>query len=211
MHSFVRCFLLLVMACSLVGLAFGTAFASTVLRLDLESLVANSDQIVVGRVAELTSKVEGDGRVYTSITIDIDETLKGEHQRRVVVRQIGGRSGDLATIVPGMPDFKPAEEVVLFLEHVTARKLPVITGMAQGKFHVALGPDESTRFVVPQLAKDLHLVKPTPLPPQEGLPKALGRLREVPADELYSTVVALDSFKEQVQAIVSDQHSTKDH
>lgn len=186
------------------------ASASTVLELDLDELVSASNQIVVGKVADLDARVEADGRVYSYIRIQVAETLKGEHQREVVIRQIGGRTEELATIVPGMPDFKPDEEVLVFLEHVTRHRIPVVTGMAQGKFHIAIGPDNRTRYAVPQLG-DMNLVKPQrtapPVPDDQSPIKLEGTLRRVRPNELHTSVQELETFKAQIRQVVEQQQS----
>lgn len=191
-----------------------SAFASTVLRLDMQSLVANSDQIVHGRVANLDSYIEQDGRVYTNITIDVDEALKGQPGHQVTIRQIGGRTGDLATIVPGMPDFKPSEEVILFLERIPSQPMHVVTGMAQGKFSVAIGPDDKTRFVIPHLG-DLHRIPPPASMPQGSTttPPRIdpNTIRKSTLDDpLYTSVVELNTFKQQIQNVVLEQTSEKE-
>lgn len=198
------------------------AIASTVLQLDMQSLVANSDQIVIGRVANLESYLEKDGRVYTAITIDVDESLKGQPDKQLVIRQIGGRTDDLATIVPGMPDFKPQEEVVLFLELHQAKKqqpdlkIPVITGMSQGKFTVAIGPDDKTRFVVPHLA-GVHRIQPARHAPTHNIPDNKpndnfaiknidpATLHKLNADDLHTQVVEINAFKKKIQDVITEQ------
>ncbi|MFU8803064.1 MAG: hypothetical protein ACNA8W_04565, partial [Bradymonadaceae bacterium] len=181
---------LLSLTCLLVFSA--PALASTVVELDLESLVANSDDVIIGKVQSVESRVEEDGRVYSYITISVSEALKGDHEEELVIRQIGGRADDLVTYVPGMPEFVAEEEVFLFVERVTAKKIPVVTGLSQGKFSINVGPDARTQFVVPQ-ARDLHMVRPQtkeaqPAPDinfREGVPEGM-RLREVQPGALYS-------------------------
>jgi hypothetical protein len=188
-----------------------TTAASTVLELDLESLVANSDDIVIGTVIEVDSRVEPDGRVYSYIRIGVTEAIKGPKEEEIVIRQIGGRADDLVTYVPGMPEFVPQEQVFLFIERTPRHGLPVITGMAQGKFSIHVGPDATTRFVVPE-PTELRMIRPRTLPGnlpndrslKDAVPEG-GRLREVKPNLLYSTVHELESFKDQVRELIADQ------
>lgn len=138
---------------------WASAQASTVLRLDLESLVANSDQIVEAEVLKVEPRVEN-GKVYTYTTMRVEDGLKGaEDGETVTIKQIGGRTEELATRVAGVPQFKLGERVVVFLERPDMDKFSVVTGMSQGKFQVALGPDNLTPYVVPFLG-DINLLEP---------------------------------------------------
>jgi hypothetical protein len=199
----------------MMSLAFSAA-ASTVLELDLDSLVANSDDIVIGTVTEVESRVEEDGRVYSYIRIAIRETLKGEPGSELVLRQIGGRVDDLATYVPGMPQFVPREEVFLFIERLPRQNIPVVTGLAQGKFSIHVGPDGATRFAVPQVAELRTIRRQTigkPLPeglsPGNGLPDQ-AVLKELRPIRLHETAHELETFKSQVMELVNDtRHETR--
>ena len=133
-----------------------TASAATVVKMDMPDLVAQSDAIVIAQVVEYSSQLEEDGRVYTTITFRTDEVLKGQPGEEFTIRQVGGRDGDIATRAPGMPTFEEDEEVFLFLTH--HQSTSVVTGLSQGKFHIAIGPDDQTRFVVPQI-HGIHLVE----------------------------------------------------
>lgn len=136
-----------------------SASASTVLKLDLESLVANSSQILEGEVTQVEAKVE-DGKVFTYTTIQVKDGIKGASDGdTVTIKQIGGRTETLATRVAGVPGFQAGERVVVFLEKLDANTLPVVTGMSQGKFHIALGPDNTTPYAVPFLG-DIGLIEP---------------------------------------------------
>ncbi|MFW5968537.1 MAG: hypothetical protein ACOCV2_13520, partial [Persicimonas sp.] len=143
----------------IVMLASTAAFSATVLKLDLESLVANSDQIVEGQVVETESRVE-EGKVFTYTTIEVEEGLKGsEAGETITIRQIGGRTDELATRVAGLAHFERGEKAMVFLERPGAEASPVVTGMSQGKFEIAVGPDNTTPYVVPRLG-DVSLLEP---------------------------------------------------
>ncbi len=206
--------LLLAAACVLVTLGVtSSAWASTVLQLDLESLVANSQQIVDGTVTRVQPKVEN-GKVYTYTTIAVKEGLKGAQAGdTVTVRQLGGRTDDLATWVPGIPDFQAGERVIVFLEKANAHAMPVVTGMSQGKFHIALGPDNVTPYVVPFLG-DLALIKPrqtgttTTSPQGQALNQqdaAGATFQPAQPATLYRRVVPLDVFKQRVRDVIRGQ------
>lgn len=188
-----------------------SASAATVLRLDMQSLVANSTQIVEAEVTEVEARVEN-GRVYTYTTVSVQDAFKGaSNGDTLTIRQIGGRTKNLATRVAGSPHFRSGERVIVFLEKPNAHAPPVITGMAQGKFHIALGPDNVTPYVVPYLG-DLALSAPKQV--QQGQSKALkasktakntARFERVKPADLYKRVRSLQEFKQQIRDVVNEQ------
>jgi hypothetical protein len=200
--------------CALAVLTISTSlWASTVLKLDLESLVANSDQIVEGKVTQVNSKVEN-GKVFTYTEVQVEEGMKGAQTgETVTIKQLGGRTEELATWVPGVPHFQSGERIIVFLEKSTPKELPVVTGMSQGKFQVSLGPDNVTPYVVPFLG-DLGLVEPiqeleaggalelgeAPKQGQQG-----AQYQPARPDDLYQRVVPLDVFKQNVREVIRGQ------
>ncbi|MFW6058127.1 MAG: hypothetical protein ACOC9W_04650 [Persicimonas sp.] len=191
-------------------LASAAAFGATVLKLDLESLVANSEQIVEGEVVDVESKVEDD-RVVTYTTIEVTDGIKGSKESdTVTIRQLGGQTEELATRVAGMAHFAQGERAMVFLERPSADATPVITGMSQGKFEIAVGPDNTTRYVVPRLG-DISLLEPVDSVEKQGdqsLKQSAieaGNYQPARPSDLYERVVPLEVFKEEVRAVVRDQ------
>jgi hypothetical protein len=187
--------------------AMGAATATTLLRLDMTSLVANSDAIVIGRVAELRPRVEG-GRVLTYVDLEVDEYLLGapadedptdedDQDAPVVVRVLGGRTAERATRVAGTAVFAHDERVLVFLERPAPSAPYVVTGMAQGKFRIGVGPDETTRYVIPNL-ENARIVMPT-----LG-PDGRRRLRSTSPAALYRRVTPLDDFVARVRDELGD-------
>jgi hypothetical protein len=134
------------------------ASATTVLRADVPALTRHSDAIVRGRVVTLQSHWTGDKRrIVTDVTVQVEETLKGEPAQTVTIRQPGGIVGDVGQKVSGLAAFHPGEEVVVFLE----RRGPVhvVTGLAQGKFHLDRLKDGSVR-ATPDGTGDARVLDP---------------------------------------------------
>src|SRR5690554_6910193 len=211
---------LLMLAGVLLSFAGATrASAATVLRLDMQSLVANSDQIIEGEVTAVEARVEN-GRVYTYTTVQVKDAFKGAEDGEIVtIKQIGGRTPELATRVAGSPHFQSGEHVIVFLEKATPQASPVITGMAQGKFHIALGPDSVTPYVVPYLG-DLALAAPAPGTPQPkaqvearasqpqsaaDIAKNTARFELAEPAELYRRVTPLTEFRQEIRRVVAEQ------
>jgi hypothetical protein len=198
-----------------VGLLCSPASAATVLRLDMQSLVANSDDIVYGTVENVESRLEK-GRVYTYTRIEIDESLKGDAGDTITIRQLGGETEELATWVAGMPRFVEGEQVITFAEQTGDQRYHVVTGMMQGKFKVVVGPDGASRHVVPYLG-DISLVDR--VEPAGGLPGHSGaeadngemgpQLQAAEPSDLYRSIKSFDFFMERVRTVVRDQQDTE--
>ncbi len=106
-------------------------------------LASFSELIVTGRVASIASAWDTDaGGIYTYVTLDVAEVLKGWVPRRqIVLKQLGGRVGDLAFVVSDQASFATSEEVLVFLE-VRPRDRTLYTSATwQGKWTIA--PDRS--------------------------------------------------------------------
>lgn len=201
-----RLFVYIAATLTMLLLFSATAAASTVIKLDLPQLVAHSDAIVVAQVQDTESKLESDGRVYTTITFSTRDIVKGEVGATFSIRQIGGVDGDIATRVPGMPDFRDHEKVFLFLTNFEEN--PVITGLSQGKFRVALGPDNQTEFVVPE-AHQMHLIEgrtnPRPSPEPSPVESAIPELTIQDHTALFEQVHEFSTFRDQVEKVIDAQ------
>ena len=194
-----------------VGLFCSTASAATVLRMDMQSLVANSDKVVYGTVSDVESRLEK-GRVYTYTEIRVDESIKGDAGETVTIRQIGGETEELATWVAGMPRFAEGEQVITFLEQTKDPTLHVVTGMMQGKFKVVVGPDGATQHVVPYLG-DIALVNE--IEPAGGTTggSASGevgpRLQQAEPADLYRSIKSFEFFIDRIRSVVRDQQEPR--
>ncbi len=201
------------------GVLWASAAASTsALKFDLQSLVVNSNQIVVADVTEMRS-LRKEGRIYTDTTLEVQETWKGDAADEVTVRLPGGRIGDTVTRVHGMPGFQTGERVVAFLRERYDDDDSIrfsVTGLRQGKFHVALGPDTSTEFVVPRL-HDLRLLAPKDgsFDPEQlekihkkrgkdesagKMPSGMENLEVAAPAPIHQKVLALEDFRDRVQS-----------
>jgi hypothetical protein len=79
------------------------------------------------------------GEIWTLTLFETQEIWKGVAPPRVTVRLIGGRLGNLNSSVPGVPRFKPGEEVVLFLEPTPRRDFSIVSWV-QGTFRIHRDP-----------------------------------------------------------------------
>jgi hypothetical protein len=184
-----------------------TVLAATAVKLDMPHLVERSEVIVVAQVTDLESKLEEDGRVYTTIHLQTEEVLKGQMRKEFSLRQVGGRDGDVATRAPGMPGFEEGETVFLFLRNVDT--FPVVTGLSQGKFHVALGPDESTRYVVPQV-DGVRLLDPKEVHERRGEDAQPLSTDLMDHRATFQQVHEFDAFRDRVEELIEGDGPTGD-
>jgi len=192
-----------------------SAGATTVVKLGLDGLTANADRIVVAEVQSIES-VRRDGKITTDIRVRIERSWKGPSASgdTVTIRQPGGRVGDTVTRVHGMPRYREGERAVLFLESHDDADTYSVVGLRQGKFHVAVGPDGATKFVVPRLG-DIQLLAPTTEEARrktrsserdtDGIDPSELRISE-PAS-VHENVSTLESFRERVLSSMSDRTS----
>ena len=185
----------------LLTLLSSSAIATTLLKLSMNDLVDKSEAIVHGEVIELTP-IKENGRIYTYIALDVKEQLKGASTERVEFRVLGGRIDDLVTIVHGSPNFALGEGVLVFLERPVEDKPLVVTGMVQGKFSIAIGPDQKTPYLVPQLGG-------TPLVERQELIDESGtlrkRLKEASPASVHAQVTELSAVKTSIRQRISSQ------
>lgn len=105
-------------------------------------LVAASDVILTGRVSDLASGWDAE-TIYSYITLDVGEVLKGwVPERQVIIKQLGGRAGDMALAIEGQASFARGEDVLVFLSVRPRDHTLATVALSQGKWTVAtVGPD----------------------------------------------------------------------
>ncbi|MFQ5844143.1 MAG: hypothetical protein ACE5JG_04065 [Planctomycetota bacterium] len=120
----------------LIGLLVvaGSARATSLRRAALRDLVRRAERVLC---AECTwVRVRPDprtGLLFTHVTLNLLEDLKGRSGAAPVeLRLVGGRLGDRATVVPGMPRFAAGTEYVLFLGPRNGEGYPTIVQLRRG-------------------------------------------------------------------------------
>lgn len=118
-----------------------TALGAVMVKLETKDLAGQADAVVVGTVtASKAQWNEGKTKIFTLTTVKIIEAVKGDLKGEVAVRTFGGEVDGLAQMVPGMPQFKKDEEVVLFLKNED--KAWHVVGLGQGKYVVLREKDK---------------------------------------------------------------------
>lgn len=115
-------------------LAASAVPATTLVRMSLEEMTSAAQAVARVRCISNQTRWE-DSEIWTFTSFEVTEAWKGSLPRRITVRLLGGRIDHLISTVPGVPRFRPGEEVVLFLEPSRAGSFSVI-GWAQGTFRI---------------------------------------------------------------------------
>ncbi len=121
--------------------------------LSFDSLIRNSDLVVYGRVVQSRYLFDpASGLTWTETDIRILETLKGEPGSAITVSEPGGLREGVGEYYPGVPQFQPGQELVLFLYRASGNRLRV-TGAMQGFYRVHLDAQTGERWVQPAFPK----------------------------------------------------------
>lgn len=132
----------------LVALAVSVtvAQATTLIRMDLDGLVAENAKVVVGRALDVKSYWNAEGTFMLSdVRFVADETLKGgPGDREFVFTVMGGTVGDLSTVIVAGPEIVPGKSYALFLNAEDlpgARGVLTVRDLCQGIFDLVETPD----------------------------------------------------------------------
>jgi len=158
-----------------------------VLTMSTEQLVKESSAIVVGTCREKKSFWnEKRDKIFTEVTLRVDQSLKGDVGPETVVTIPGGRVGSTIYEVTDMPAFLDGEEMVLFLwQHPSGKNL--VTGAMQGKLTIQV--DRKTGKKV---------VRGVPI----GIDDAAKLQKAAPEKQKVMKEIMLDDFIKEVQGYV---------
>ena len=120
----------------ILGLAFlltsSLATATTFLRADVPTLARASSSVVRARVENVQSSWNGNrSMIFTQVTLNVAQTLRGTPSSRVVVRVPGGTVNGYTIRMEGAPQFQTGSEVVAFIGSWDDGAAKVV-GYAQG-------------------------------------------------------------------------------
>lgn len=165
-------------------LLFAPGLRATVLvPAEFREIVAGSQIIVYGRIADVRPEWSGDRRgIDTIVTVEAGSYLKGGPASVVTFRVPGGQIGRYKNVMVGAPEFQPGEEAVLFLRS-EGPSMPHVFGLSQGVFRVRVDARSGRRLVVPPVLMARSDA------PQAVTRGALGR-RPLPLQAFAATVRA---------------------
>lgn len=123
------------------------AEATTLKRLDLDDLTAESSAVVYGKI--VAKRVEWNSSrsmIFTVYTVLADQYLKNALGPVFELHEPGGELDGLGMRVAGVPAFSVGQEAVLFV-WTDKRGQHQVTGFEQGSFPVRIDPQTGTKVV----------------------------------------------------------------
>lgn len=173
------------------GLSLACAWgagATTLVRGNLDRLVADHSTVVVGEVLSADSRWNEDGSfIVTDVRLLVDETVKGAQRDFLTVTVLGGTVGDLTTVIVGGAELVPGRSYLLFLSPGTlagAERELTVREHVQGAFDL---DEEGGRWVARSQARSHRL-----LADERGLSNPVGGSDGVPLARLLDAIRVLD-------------------
>lgn len=113
------------------------AVAATVIPQTVEQLADRSTHVVRAVVQSRKSAREpGPAGIYTRTSLKVEDVLKGQLGKTVVLRQAGGTVGTEQVELPGDGVLGEGERVLAFLNCAPGKDYCTLVGLAQGKYHL---------------------------------------------------------------------------
>ena len=137
-------------AWTLLAMLFATTLASATTsrrEVNVVDLVANSELILRGTVANLTDGIDDRGIPYTEVTLHVADAIRGQVNGDYTFRQFGllkprtmaNGMVNLMVTPAGWANYTKGEEAILFLNKRAAwTGLQTTVGLGQGKFKVSM-------------------------------------------------------------------------
>ncbi|MDP3741334.1 MAG: hypothetical protein Q8R08_03360 [bacterium] len=94
---------------------------------DIDYVFDSANIVAFGEVVKVESKWDNNS-IYTYVDFKVDHYLKGKDDDTVVVKQLGGAIGNVATSVAGFPNFKVGQRGHLYLEKNEGKFYRVVCG-----------------------------------------------------------------------------------
>jgi hypothetical protein len=117
-----------------MGLIAVVAKATTLARLQFYQLVEHSSAIARVRCLHADTRMEN-GEIWTDTVFEVVQHDKGFLPSPIVVRMPGGKFQHLNSQVDGVPEFRPGEEVYVFLTGQPGKQFHIV-GWSQGTFRI---------------------------------------------------------------------------
>lgn len=83
-----------------------------------DDLIIGARVIVKGKVLSIESSLDPQqDRIFTYIKLKVQDVLKGQiAERKIVIKELGGRQGERLNVVYGNPEFAVGEQVLVYLD-----------------------------------------------------------------------------------------------
>ena len=157
----------------------GAVGATSVRQLSLDELVQGAELVFEGRVVDIaTHSLEAGsapqaGLVYTTVTFQILDLVKGEYvQSTLTLSFLGGSAGGRSLVVEEMRLPAVGERGIYFVESLARRQVHPLYGWSQGHFLVVADPDLGERVTTAD-SQSITGVQPAPAKQTNKLSKGV--------------------------------------
>ena len=131
--------------------AADSALATTAIVPSDDTLIIEARAIVRGKVTWVESALDSNNRIFTYVTLKVQEVLKGQiAERKIVIKEPGGEVGNRGTLVYGTPRFVRGDRVLVYLDTWDDGSLRVHQ-MFLGRFAVIQDPQSGSLIVTRNL------------------------------------------------------------
>jgi hypothetical protein len=115
-----------------------------------DDMVIGARAIIRGKVLSLSTGIDEQNRIYTYITLKVQEVIKGQiTEHKIVIKEEGGQYGDRGSLIFGAPQFVLGEKVIVYLDTRTDGSLRVHQ-MFLGKFSIVKDKQTGQEMAVRQ-------------------------------------------------------------
>src|SRR5579885_687329 len=129
-----RFLLILFFAALALTILVAAATATTLAPLSFAELAQEATAVARLRCVSVSSSIS-EGEIWTLTRFAVLKSEKGALPERVTIRMLGGRAAGMRARVDGVPEFRPGEEVYLFLWNREGEPYRVL-GWTQGTFRI---------------------------------------------------------------------------
>jgi hypothetical protein len=135
---------------ALALLAAFAADATTIARMSLAEMAQAAPLIVRARCTGNSVALDA-GEIWTFTSFQMEETWRGDAPSQISVRLLGGTMGNITSHVSGIPQFRPGEDVILFLQPTKRDDFSVVS-WEQGTFRISRDPASARSYVTQDTA-----------------------------------------------------------
>jgi hypothetical protein len=124
--------------------------ASTFVSLDLDNLVKQSwaiAQVTVGNLQTFSTGMSGSSPIATRVTFVIQKVYKGQVSGSVDTDFLGGTIGTRRVSIPGMPQFKLGQRLIVFLANPGDKTISGTIGRDQGVLRIVFDPQTGSERI----------------------------------------------------------------
>ena len=186
-----------VLAALLLALA-STCVATTVLQLTFTEVCDRATLIFEGKVASIEVRREASGKIWTYVTWDVLDVVKGPGVGdRIEFPFLGGTVGDLTLEVGAMQIPKIGEQGIYFIESLERRHVQPLLGWSQGHYLVERDAGGTRRILTPR-RRPVRSID-TEIDALSGISRGLARGIVVGQRGAMDEALAADAFKASIR------------